>query len=381
MDVRSIHTVAEAERIIIDLEGRATDTSLRIATNARHHAAGGDPAMVQALVTWAQTQRTARLRTYVDEGNSDQATDLASHLPGLCAILLCDEALSATGIGIRPELRSAASTRLKLLQGQNPRNGTRGPQLEILCVDHLNRSHPALLYKVASDGAAELKPEASFTDVARLALRATLQGSAAALQSELVGSLGDALYELFRNTDEHARTDVTGNHLRRSIRGIHARRHDVTPEALANMVKESLPLAEYCRRHTPRPGRPHLQLLEISVFDSGPGMAARWKSCPSAMLDEAAERSAIEECFKKHHTTKRVNGRGMGLPIVVAALRERDGFLRVRSGRQALFADLGADPHRAFGDEPLFRSWSSRRNPAPAAGTLVTFLLPVDGTP
>jgi hypothetical protein len=380
MDLNTAHTVAEAERIIRDLEGSGTDFVVKMATNSRAHVGGGEAAIVQALITWAQNQEVARLATYVAGIEGPQIRSFTEHLAGLCAGLLCDEATTRGGQSIKIPLREAALSRLRILQGPNPNWGSRGPQLEIISADHLNRPYPTTLYDVDENGTGLLRSESVFRDIGRLIFkRAIVHVASVSIEPRLVSAIGDALYELFRNTDEHARTDINGDHLRRSIRGIHARRHALLPEDMERAASESPHLLDYFRRRRPRAGRRHVQMAEFSVFDSGPGLASRWLG--RSVEDPAEEKTAVEACFERHKSTKQLKGRGMGLPIVIAALRERGGFLRVRTGRLSLFADLAGQTAVEFGTPPDLRPWSDRRNLPPAAGTLFTFLLPLEDAP
>lgn len=377
MNLGSTHSIAEAERIFGELEEIRASPILKIATKSRGHAGGGEAAVAQAVITWAQTQQTARLATYSSGQGDGQIENLTRHLVGLCAVLLCDEATALGGSSVRSELRELGLRRLRILQGRDPRKGSRGPQLEIICADHINRPYPETLYDVDEQGGGSLKPESAFRDVGRLMLRATMpEMTRPSLEPRLFSAIGDALYELFRNTDEHARTDVRGDHLRRSIRGIQARRHALRPADLENAVRESPSLLKYCQRRQRRVGRLQLQLIEFSVFDSGPGLASRWLGRPAAHREE--ELKAINACFERHRSTKSVRGRGMGLPIVIAALRERDGFFRVRTGRHSLYADLGEEREVDFGTAPKLRQWSDKDELPQANGTLFTFFLPLE---
>ena len=378
MDINTVQSIATAERLIRDLDGHLTDASLRMATNSRHHVAGGEAATVQAVITWAQTQAVARVDTFANDEADGQLKRLSSHLAGLCAALLCDDARSKNGTSVLAALRNEAETRLRQLHSERPGTGSRGPQLEIVCMDHRDLGLPKSLYIVGPGRRGVLKDEGAFLDLARAALvRTSFEGEPLAEDDALVSAVGDCLYELFRNTHDHARMDVEGNHVARSLRGIQARRHAISPDVLAGIVKDAPPLAAYCSRLQPRAGRRDLQLLEFSVFDSGPGLAVRWKGKPVAQLDPQEEIAAVTECFDKHKTTKGIDGRGMGLPIVIGALRERNGFLRIRSGRLALFSDLGLEADAEFGSAPRLQSWSTRSNLPRAAGTLITFVMPL----
>ncbi|HTW29081.1 MAG TPA: hypothetical protein VME92_18280, partial [Acetobacteraceae bacterium] len=145
---------------------------------------------------------------------------------------------------------------------------------------------------------------------------------------------------------------------------------------LSDMVKDSPPLHQYSTRRRTRAGRRHVELVEFSVFDSGPGMAARWLGRETP--DRQEELKAVIECFERHGSSQPIRGRGIGLPIVIAALRERSGFLRLRTGRQSLYADLGEEADAPFGKSPTLRAWPDGRPVARASGTLMTFLLPVE---
>jgi hypothetical protein len=380
MNLNTVHSVASAEALIRELDGSRTDTSLQIATRSRHHAAGGEAAIVQAVITWAQAQRRALLDTFAKGPDDDQLSSLASHLSGLCAALICDVARDVEGRNVTPQLRAEAMARMRALTSEVPGAGSRGPQLEIVCADRREEGLARSVYFVDSTFQGTLKSEEAFRDVARVALKRTgLEGVPLGRDERLVEAIGDCLYELFRNTHEHARLDAAGDLVGRSLRGIHARRHAISPEVLEGIVKDSAPLAAYCGRLQARPGRRDLQIVEFSVFDSGPGLAARWRRQPVAELTAEEELDAVAACFGKHATTKVIDGRGMGLPIVIAALRERNGFMRVRSGRLSLYADLGTEADREFGAAPLLRPWSERKNLPAAAGTLFTFMMPIGG--
>jgi hypothetical protein len=229
----------------------------------------------------------------------------------------------------------------------------------------------------------ELRSELAYRDLVSAVFR---EAKTAELSKEeqfqapqigLIKAASDALYELFRNTHEHAVLDVAGNYLRKSIRGIHIRRHGLAKDHLIEAVSGSAPLVRYCQRLRPKVGGKQIHIVEFSVFDSGPGLAARWRKQAGREIGSEVEVEAIRECFRLHATTKQISGRGMGLPLVVDALRSRGGFLRVRTGRQSLYADLVENSGVPYGTPPDLRSWSNRTNMPFASGTLFTFLVPV----
>ena len=375
MRIDSQHTIAAAETLLASLDGFAGDVSLQIATRSHGQIAGGEDATVQALVTWAQRQEVARLRTYVDDAHDGQAEALVRHLVGLSAALLCDSALGRDGHELTAALRSQALRRHKDLQRDGGGRASRGLQFEIVCADHLSLSHPTLLYD-SSGPYPRLRGEKAFRELSRLIVSAGIV-SGGSLDSKVISAIGDTLYELFRNTEEHAKLDLAGNHQRRSLRGIHARRHDRTAQELETAIAEMPRLRPFAARLRPLQRRKKVTFAEFSVFDSGPGLARRWLKDEAVEIESQREIDAINECFAYRATTKAIKGRGVGLPIVIAALREQGGLIRVRTGRQSLYADLWDERGAPFETSPTLRPWSERVRLANAHGTLITFMIPL----
>ncbi len=375
VQIDSSLNIAAAERIIREMEGRVTDTTLTLPTRSRANVGGGEPAIVQAILTWAATQGTARISSYAVGPEDPQLDTMTRHLPGLCAALVCDRAEDMHGQDITEALQALAVDRLRGLQGQNPQLFSRGAQLEVVCADHLGWSTPETLY-ATDDATRRLLSRKEFDRISELILARTLAEHPAVGDQQLKVGLADALYELFRNNDEYGRLDEHGNQVGKSVRGIHARRQSISRTALAQMVEASRPLADYCARLIPRENRRDIQLLEVSVFDAGPGYAAHWLGRPLADIDRDEELAAIRTCFGKHASRKTNSAAGMGLCTVVDILRRRGGFLRLRTGRHSLFADLVSERELAYGEPPNLRHWQEYRL-APALGTLFTFLLPL----
>lgn len=374
-------TVAAAEELLSS-NALAPEAPARIPTRGQHHQAGGEPAIVQALSTWAQRSDRAELQTWVpnEDDPDDQLGTIIRQFFGLSAALLCDEATAIDGSSVMISLRAKALERLDVLQGENVRAASRGPQFELLCADHLAKAAPRLLYDRDIEGQATLKPPESFMLVA-----SKIRGAVGPYElprtsaARFDNALGGALYELFRNTEDHARVDDAGDKLKRSLRGIQARRHGIAPSKLRELVAGSPPLADFCARlRPPRAGKAQVQLIEISVLDSGPGYAASITKRPLASLTPGEEAVAVRDCFLKHATGKDHSRSGLGLCNVIDILRDHGGFLRLRTGHQALYADLSLERDATYGTLPQLNDWAADGAPLPrAAGSLMTLLLPI----
>ena len=158
------------------------------------------------------------------------------------------------------------------------------------------------------------------------------------------------------------------------------RRWQVAKPTLEILGKDYSPFEAYFARQKPLVDRQQIPFLMLSILDSGPGFAQRWTRKPLASLSLAQEEEAVANCFG-FNTTKGHERFGQGLPLVRSLLREREGFLRLRTGRLSLYYDAGKDDRAEISDVPL-SSWSlgSQTTLAPAGGSLLTILLPIGRT-
>jgi len=380
MQLSSFMTVSAAEDFLRHIHA-GTVGKLQIPTRPRHHAAGGEAAFVQAVSTWANMAHPAELVSYA-EGPADQVQieRLVSRLHGLVGILVADAIASIRGPDLTEVLRKAALHRLAILQSGTPEDGSRGPQLEILCFDHLAKSHPSSFYAPDEQGVLQVRRLPAFNLFATAVLKELVPTALSrAIPEGFTSALGSALHELFRNTEEHGRVNDYGDVPTKSVRGFHARRHSITPKTLPELAAEARPFSDYFSRLRPaRAGNRDIQLIELSVFDTGPGMAASLSGKPLASIDRDEEVVLVQRCFGKNVSRKSISSAGLGLPTVIDLLRERNGFLRLRTGRLSLFSDLGLEEQRAFGELPELRDWADPSGRvAPIAGTLFTLLFPL----
>jgi hypothetical protein len=117
-------------------------------------------------------------------------------------------------------------------------------------------------------------------------------------------------------------------------------------------------------------------VCEISILDTGPGMARRWLRKDYDEFDERDEKIAVNRCFNKYVTsdqTGRSQVRGRGLNNVIRIIGN-NGFINVRTGRLSLT--------RNFFENSLNRTEVSEglnfdfENTARIEGTSITILYP-----
>lgn len=131
-------------------------------------------------------------------------------------------------------------------------------------------------------------------------------------------------------------------------------------------------------------------MLELSIFDSGPGLAATWLKEDISKANSQDQYDAVIRCFGKGVSSDSALGRGYGLWKVLQELRGLKGLIRVRTNRVHCvrhFAVLNEAGLQSLSDgsqkpkEDLYdwkRQLTKKASDYPAVeGTLVSILLPL----
>lgn len=369
-------TIPASERALRQLDRSGRDEPLRLPTNIRHVIGGAEAMLAQVIVTWAQRNTNPKLETFIS--SAAQIDDFVRRLPGLVAALCASEAVGAPPThSIFDDLRSSALARLSRLQGRQPTQGYRGSSAEILCADHLGQSAPYLLYTSDQRGGSRLRPRENFRELARWLLESAIPKEyRPSMDVEATDAIGAMIFEIFKNTEDHALVDAAGNLLGISIRAIKTNHHAIKPDALGRIVEEFKPLATYCESLTPPQGVARTHLFELSILDSGPGFAVTWTGRPLDQLSHEEEEIAVRACFGRG-SAKRQSHFGEGLPHVLRLLGRQGGFLRLRTGRLSFYIDFSAED--TVDSAAALRRYAADDavELAPASGSLLTILIPM----
>ncbi|MBA1361482.1 hypothetical protein ACS0X5_15545 [Burkholderia gladioli] len=219
---------------------------------------------------------------------------------------------------------------------------------------------------------------------------------------QLREALTTIIFETFKNTHDHARSEANGAEVQTSVRGIYARFYTIRDIELGRVSQHrglvtpaERYLASFIRRD-PKPGlrvqpRPKVAgFLEISVVDSGPGMAARWLGSPDIETNRSKQLEAVLSCFQKGKTTTGSDGRGFGLWKVLMSLEQLHGFISVRTNAIHAYRQFGytfdLSPVELAGGTRVPREtlldWQKGLSTFPSEypmvkGTVVSFLIPM----
>ena len=166
------------------------------------------------------------------------------------------------------------------LGGTKTRTGGKPPaclpwatRVFLASIDH----HPRWRIPQCYFPTGEVRYRDDFTVLAEaMAKYATSATGGTPITADVRKPLGAILHELFKNTHEWARTDVHGAPLLRSVRGLLAQGHTWAEEEAKEVAEGSEALAKYLA-HPAVPSKiGRWRFLELSIFDSGIGLARRW---------------------------------------------------------------------------------------------------------
>ncbi|ELR68078.1 hypothetical protein C900_01157 [Fulvivirga imtechensis AK7] len=119
-------------------------------------------------------------------------------------------------------------------------------------------------------------------------------------------------------------------------------------------------------------------VCEVSVFDTGPGMARRWTGKDFDQLSEGQEIDSTIKCFNKYitsDTSGRRHVRGRGLSRVISII-SGTGLIRVRTGNICIYRDFFQRPLKACEVEGNGIKFNSLEALQRQEGTSITILYP-----
>lgn len=371
----------------------------RDALESRSHAVLGEALTTQRLITFG-----ARGLSLSDEPEQ-QAVDLQKWghtLASAIAVMLPPDGQQDTPV----QQRQRRQHRQQLLRAQTtwPDLAATSTSAFLICLDNVppEIGLPEQLYTGRSE--ANLVGFSGFNALLQLFIKTVSPATAPAWMKSgrsLEDMLTTILAETFKNTHDHARHELSGSALPVSVRAIGARHYDVSMiQSMFEGTKTPSPALRFAHRFIPDPKQkrqgghaappPRVGgVIELSVLDSGPGMAAKWLG-RSEGVPVQDQLEATLACFAKGQTSTATTGRGFGLAKVLRALRELHGFISVRTNELHVFRQFALHGDRSHvelaggqrvPEEKLFdwqfdlkRSATQRRA---VRGTVVSFLLPM----
>ena len=347
----------------------------------KHASMGGEVAWAQFVAKWLQRPTSGVLKTYFK--NSEHIEQIAPsslrYLPQLIAVLGSSIIHYSDGSPVDPKrLRELALIQLSILQSSNPLENTRGRVCQILAADHLGRGKPKFLYDGRSSPPGQLRTRKRYVDLSRFLLnKFQAWNFDDENRREIETSLGTVMYEIFRNTEDHGRTNLDKSPLSFSMRGMHMEIHGQTKSAIGDIASGFQPMADFVSQLEEVGKGRHSSLISLSIFDNGIGFASRRSGRALLSLNLDEEEILTRQCFTKS-TSKGHRRFGQGLVLLGKVLERNGGFLHLRTGRHTFFFD--GNVHKAGADfSEALQTYVSDNRPTVNSGTSLTIILPMPG--
>lgn len=336
-----------------------------------------DAAYLQAILTWSRMSSEAALN--VDGGSDKSALEI---LDEACGYSVGIAAMSVSGlVKVRDEpvtrqlaLLSAKSRIEAAYQGDYD-SLVRGRTIDLLSVSGASRQYLKPLFNGPSPRKVKDKFDLKST-IRGLAMRAA--PSSTGLDESTISSLATLTHELFENTQEHAISDEYGQVYRRHIElmnvgwiassGVDAKGDFYGNETL-KAYWDAISLSQSGREKTAG--------LCFNFLDSGPGMAARLLGKPLFQMTAEEEAIALQRCLRMHVTSKSMHATGLGLNAVLSEIAQAAGFIRIRSGRQAIFKCFLPGSNSSIQNRDFENWFGPQRELFRVAGTLVSIFIPL----
>jgi hypothetical protein len=365
-----------------------TDPQLRLPVSMSHGGLlGVDASLAQLVITWAKAHPRGTLHLYSDtESAFEHVSQLAKTAAGLAALVMSTEIESETHDPIdrraalsviRPLIEAMFESKLKETSGGK---GARPKVINLFSINHAQMEYIKPFYYGEKEPEVHKWPTFS-TLIEDLSSVMHTKHERNALMRSGLSALGTVLEELISNADEHASHDLKGDKYKKGLRGMTVKASRISKKDIKNYSHTEPEFARFVIKHMVK-DVDALDFLEISIIDSGPGLARRWLSMKEGAPLESLEKLTLEEelratldCFKKHVTTKPSKESGMGLHNAVQAFNKLQAYVRLRTGRLCLSqAFQGHEGEVAY--HP--KKWSGGGELDAAEGTVFTICIPVN---
>lgn len=322
---------------------------------------------LQVVASWAladEANRTLHLPASFSD-NASTRERFASTIPGMAALYFAEGIRCGERSVDRYKALEAVAPRVAAMQSAAFRDTLRGQGVALCCFHGAKSEFLRALYAKPMPG--EVRPVSDFRVLLPRLLTHVGPRALGILNEGQLDYLSALVYQLFLNADEHGSYAPRGERYESGVRGIVLRMTTIpSVQELVGSAGDDTPFRAYVSKlgHMSRTSAPReeaesgprtklMRLLEISVFDTGPGMGLRWLADKVgrqsyAEFSPEEEFEAVQTCFRKHATTKASQYFGQGLPVTLSAMKRLNAFMSLRTGRLSLYQDFSRSDTAEF---------------------------------
>lgn len=386
-------TIEACEGVIRTVSESTQDDELQLPVDTSRAAFGGLAAAIQAINTWGRSSQRRRLLLRHSVSNNE--IDEAIRRPHKFAAAMYAKSIAVDGepaTDVRMRLLSAAQEAVSI-QASSKFGQRLGPLCWFVFVDHSTKGFDRNFYINDPNRRSTVRnPDQLNSVICSMVEKSTsVAGGGKSLEKTDLDHLGRMFNELFVNSHEHGtRSKLRADWLRPGVRLIYTNGINLTEKGAEGSLRNIPALAEYLSAESPDANdETKRRFVEISIVDSGLGYCGRWNADhgepsfpPNSSIGD--EYAIFRKCFSFRQTSSASDHKGHGLPVVMDRLTKLRGFVRIRSGRLALFRNFISDPYTP-NDECQFNDWTSLRPASesqtimpPVSGVAITILIPLE---
>lgn len=359
---------------------KGTSQSISIEDINRRHGAIRDASRLQALVTIARSAQDNTLNIHGSNNIESVLRELCVYAPALTAVRLSKFIkIGQQSINRRKALEYA---RDKIINTDMKRYSEvlKGRTIDLCCISGAEKQYLGPLF--SSRDAHSVKDSAEMSKSLIEIFKEISREDFHNLEGDLLKGFGVFTCELFKNTQEHARQDENGIPFASHVEGVISSYVNSNAELFKIDFIANKRLKEYYEsKIESKLNSEKLHCIQISFFDTGPGLTGRAfgkKSYEGSLINEKTD---LLSCLKKNFTSKNQSGAGNGYPTILNQLRKVGGLIRIRTGRHCIFNCFsGGEETPGIDGKDMdllnFESWSDEELSL-AAGTVVSILVPL----
>lgn len=336
-----------------------------------------DAAYLQALLTWSRLNPEAAINIVggFEQGASAILDEACGYSVGIAAMSLAG-LLKVRGEFVPRQIALlSAKSRIEAAYQGDYSSLVRGRTIDLLSVSGASRQYLKPLFNGPSPRMVKDKFDLKST-IRGLAMRAA--PSSTDLDESTLSSLATLTHELFENTQDHAIADEHGQVYRRHVELLNVGWiASSEEEAKGDFYGNETLRAYWDAISSGQTGREKVSGFCFNFLDSGPGMAARLLGKPLFQMTIEEEASALRQCLRMHVTSKSTHATGLGLNAVLSEIAQAAGFVRIRSGRQAIFKCFLPGATSPIQNLEFENWFGQQRELLRVAGTLISIFIPL----
>lgn len=397
LHVQKVHGMQDYEKFMrLAQEDRVGNTILKIPQSISYEGALGlSLSFSQLIATWANVSTKSAQRyiqTRLPANNKDALVRFVSRLHGLVAAYYANPITAEDDkTNLKHDLLKAAAPRIVAMANRNFSEVAKGRMTELIFVHKTKHQFHSAVY-LKEPKYADLMDRQCHGEliVPPREMNALLLNVLQALNLSRMDfkrlkpllydsniALGHLLHETFRNTAEHAYLDLNNRIPSKGVRCLLVAVRSTEPNLLKpdTLVSAEHPgldqYFEQLRTKVDGGVRSKVYILELSIFDTGPGFAGTIATHKDFKTEEE-EHNIVRQCFRDYVSSKGGPNSGLGLGRVLSLISDLGGFVRVRTSTTEAFFTPFSDtleseltPH-IVGNLPM------------AIGTVFTIAIPLE---